>query len=59
MDALMIELTDGAAAHGEADGKDSEIGDLKQLLARCWEKMTPAMRRAVFEASHDVRDWAI
>jgi hypothetical protein len=50
-------LLRAARAHGDASEPDHEIGDLQDLVRRCWEVMAPFQRQQVFNEAADLLDW--
>ncbi len=48
-DALLRELLQAAANHGQASEPDHQVGDLEALVMACWARLSPAQRREVYE----------
>ena len=51
-------LIDAARRHGELSEPDHEIGDLQAILRACWQRLTPAQAREIFDEHQDlITDW--
>lgn len=46
---LLAKLLAAAEAHGQQSEPEHEVGDLQVLLRSCWERLTPAQQRAVYQ----------
>lgn len=56
---LVERIIDAAQKHGEQSEPDHEVGDLQDVLRKCWEEMTVAQRQAVFAESKElIETWS-
>jgi hypothetical protein len=55
---LLDRLLDAAEAHGRESEPDHEVGDLRDLLLSCWQRLSSAQQRAVYDEHRDlVAEW--
>jgi len=55
---LFDKLLQAAENHGAEEIPDHEVGDLREILQSCWEKLTEDQKREVYEKHLDlVTDW--
>lgn len=56
--ALAKKLMDAAQRHGEQSAPDHEVGDLQQIISRCFEEMTASQVRSVMRIfTNLLNDW--
>jgi len=55
---LLDQLLDAAEAHGKESEPDHEVGDLRDMLLSCWNRLSHAQRREVYGEHGDlVTEW--
>ena len=56
--SLLDRLLDAAEAHGKESEPEHEAGDLRDILLSCWQRLSSAQRRAIYDEHRDlVAEW--